>query len=173
MSRRPEPEFEPEPEPGSGLSRAGVIAVGLAGFSTFLGLYSTQPLLGHFERIFHASKAEVRLTVSASTAPVALFAPLVGLIADRTGRRRVIVASLVLLAALTALPATPRGLGGLIAWRFSEGAAVPGAYVVCLAYLAEEAGPRALGRALAAFVAGNVLGGFAGRVIAGAVTEIA
>src|SRR5262245_40425169 len=78
-----------------GLSSAGVLAVALAGFSTFLGLYATQPLLGHFQQVFHASKAEVGLTVSASTAAVALFAPLVGLLADRTGRRRVIVASLV------------------------------------------------------------------------------
>jgi predicted MFS family arabinose efflux permease len=163
----------PERTRDDGMSSGGVLAVAIAGFSTFLGLYAPQPLLGHFEQIFHASKAEVALTVSASTAAVALFAPLVGLVADRTGRRRVIVASLILLALVTALAATARGLGSLIAWRFAEGAAVPGAYVVCLAYLAEEAGPRALGRALAAFVAGNVLGGFAGRVLAGAITEVA
>jgi predicted MFS family arabinose efflux permease len=160
------------PEP-AGLSRSGTAAVAIAGFSTFLGLYATQPLLGHFQEVFGASKAEVGLTISASTAAVAIVAPLVGLIADRTGRRRVIVASLLVLAALTALAATAPGLGALIGWRFAEGAAIPGAYVVCLAYLTEEAGPGALGRALAAFVAGNVLGGFAGRVIAGGVTELA
>ncbi len=168
---RPSPYAPADRPDRDGLPRSGVLAVALAGFSTFLGLYATQPLLGHFQDVFHASKAAVGLTVSASTAAVAMFAPLIGLLADRAGRRRVIVASLVLLSVVTALAATAHSLGGLIAWRFAEGAAVPGAYVVCLAYLAEEAGPRALGRALAAFVAGNVLGGFAGRVIAGAVTE--
>ena len=156
-----------------GLSRGGVIAVAIAGFSTFIGLYATQPLLGHLEEVFHASKAEVGLTVSASTAAVAIFAPLVGMVADRTGRRRVIIGALVALAFLTALAATAPGLGGLIAWRFAEGAGVAAAYVVVLAYLTEEAGASSLGRALAAFVAGNVLGGFAGRTIAGAVTELA
>jgi len=152
-------------------SRVRSLAVAVAGFSTFLGLYAPQPLLGHFERVFAASKAEVALTVSAPTAAVALFAPLVGLIADRTGRRRLIVAALVVLAAVTALAATAPGLRALIGWRFAEGAAICGAYVVCLSYLTEETSPRALGGALGAMVTGNVLGGFSGRVIAGAVTE--
>lgn len=160
-------------EAPGGLSRGGVLAVAIAGSSTFLGLYAPQPLLGHFEQIFGASKAAVALTVSAPTAAIALFAPLVGGLADRTGRRRAIVGSLILLAVVTALAATAGGLGALVAWRFAEGAAVAGAYVVALAYLTEEAGPVGLGRTLGALMAGNVLGGFAGRVIAGAVTEAA
>ena len=155
-----------------GLSRAGVIAVAIAGFSTFIGLYAPQPLLGHLQDVFHASKAEVGLTISASTAAVALFAPLVGMLADRTGRRRVIVGALVVLAVLTALAATASGLGSLIAWRFAEGIGVAAVYVVLLAYLTEEAGASSLGAALAAMVAGNVLGGFAGRTVAGAITEL-
>ncbi|HEX3474209.1 MAG TPA: MFS transporter [Kofleriaceae bacterium] len=158
------------PEPPA-RSRVRSLAVVVAGFSTFLGLYAPQPLLGHFEHVFAASKAVVALTVSAPTAAVALFAPLVGVIADRTGRRRLIVASLVVLAAVTALAATAPGLGTLIAWRFAEGVAIPGAYVVCLSYLTEEVSPRALGGALGAMVTGNVLGGFSGRVIAGVITE--
>lgn len=152
-------------------SRVRSLAVVLAGFSTFLGLYAPQPLLGHFEHAFAASKAEVALTVSAPTAAVALFAPIIGSIADRMGRRRLIVASLVVLAVVTALAATASGLPALIAWRFAEGAAIPGAYVVCLSYLTEEVSPGALGGALGTLVTGNVIGGFSGRVIAGVVTE--
>jgi MFS transporter, YNFM family, putative membrane transport protein len=155
----------------SGRSRVRTLAAAFAGFSTFLGLYASQPLLGHFEHLFAASKAQVALTVSAPTAAVALCAPLVGLVADRTGRRRMIVASLIALALLTALAATAPSLRVLVGWRFAEGVAIPGAYVVCLAYLTEEVSPRALGGTLGALVTGNVLGGFAGRVIAGAVTE--
>ena len=154
-----------------GRSRLRTLAVMSAGVSTFLGLYAPQPLLGHFEQVFAASKAEVALTVSASTAAVALFAPLVGMISDRTGRRRMIVASLIALAVVTALAATAPGLGALIAWRFAEGVAIAGAYVVCLTYLSEETSPGVLASALGALVTGNVIGGFAGRVIAGAVTE--
>lgn len=152
-------------------SRIRTLAVMAAGFSTFLGLYAPQPLLGRFEHVFAASKAAVALTVSAPTAAVALCAPLVGLLADRWGRRRVIVGSLLALAAVTGLAATAAGLRELVAWRFAEGVVIPGAYVVCLAYLAEEVDAGGLGRALGAMITGNVLGGFAGRVIAGAVTE--
>lgn len=154
-----------------GPARVRILAVMAAGFSTFLGLYAPQPLLGRFEHVFAASKAAVALTVSAPTAAVALCAPLVGLLADRWGRRRVIVGSLIVLAAVTALAATASGLRALVAWRFAEGVMIPGAYVVCLAYLAEEVDAGGLGRALGAMITGNVLGGFAGRVIAGAVTE--
>ncbi|HEX3760983.1 MAG TPA: MFS transporter [Kofleriaceae bacterium] len=158
---------------GPGAARVRTLAVMTAGFSTFLGLYAPQPLLGRFEHVFAASKAAVALTVSAPTAAVALCAPLVGLLADRWGRRRVIVGSLLVLAAVTALAATASGLHALVAWRFAEGMVIPGAYVVCLAYLADEVDPGGLGRALGAMVTGNVIGGFAGRVIAGAVTEAA
>jgi predicted MFS family arabinose efflux permease len=147
--------------------------VAAAGFSTFLGLYAPQPLLGQLEHVFAASKAHVALTVSAPTAAVALFALLVGVIADRTGRRRLIVGSLIVLAAVTALAATASSLGALIGWRFAEGVVIPGAYVVCLAYLSEEVSPQGLGGALGALVTGNVIGGFCGRVIAGAITEAA
>jgi predicted MFS family arabinose efflux permease len=155
-----------------GLSRSGVLALAIAGFSTFIGLYATQPLLDHFEQVFRASKAEVGLTISAPTGAVAMFAMLVGVISDRTGRRRMIVGALAALAVVTGLAATAGGLHSLIVWRFVEGAGVAAAYVVTLAYLTEEAGPRSLGRALAALVVGNVIGGLSGRTIAGAVTEL-
>src|SRR5438105_2513831 len=126
------------PPDSGGLSGAGTFAIAVAGFSTFLGLYATQPLLGRFEHVFGASKAAVGLTVSASTLAVALIAPLVGLVADRAGRRRLIVGALGLLSIVTALAATAGGLDALIAWRFAEGAGVAAAYVVALAYLTEE-----------------------------------
>jgi len=60
--------------------RRRVFAVGLVGFCAFLSLYSTQPLLPLFHRIFHASKLAVSLTVSSATLAVALAAPFVGMV---------------------------------------------------------------------------------------------
>ncbi|MBK7862918.1 MAG: MFS transporter [Archangiaceae bacterium] len=159
-----------EPVPAVGLSRGGVLAVACAGCCSFIDLYATQPLLPHLEKLLHLSKAQVGLTVSASTGAIALSAPLVGALADRFSRKRVIVSALWALAASTLLAATADGLDALLVWRFLQGVAIAAVYVVAITYLAEEVEPRAMGRALSLFVAGNVVGGFAGRFLAGLVT---
>jgi len=148
-----------------------MLAIAFAGFCTFFDLYATQPLLPMFARLFHASEAQVGLTVSASTAAVALAAPFVGLLADRASRKRVIVVSIVALSLPTFFSAAARGLSELIAWRFLAGLAVPGVYVLAIAYVTEEAGATGAGSGMAAFVAGSALGGLAGRVLAGLITE--
>lgn len=145
-------------------------AVMLAGLCTFLNVYPTQPLLPFFRQLFHASEQQVSLTVSATIFAVALTAPFVGVIAERKGRKRVIAPSLLLLSLPTALVATSTSLRALIFWRFAQGIFVPGVIAVMLAYITEEWEGRGVGRAMAAYVAGTVLGGFLGRFISGLVT---
>ena len=70
----------------------------LAGFTAFLDLYATQPLLPLLTRVFGATHVAVSLTVTASTVAVALAAPFVGRLADIVGRKRVIVGSAFVLA---------------------------------------------------------------------------
>src|SRR5258705_13957790 len=88
----------------------------LAGFTAFLHLYATQPLLPLLMQVFKASHVAVSLTVTASTVAVALGAPVVGRLADLVGRKRVIVGSSVALALTTGLAATSTSLHQLIAW---------------------------------------------------------
>jgi predicted MFS family arabinose efflux permease len=54
-----------------------------------------------------------------------------------------------------------------------QGLFVPLAYVVTLSYIRESFDAGAIGRAMAAFVTGNVLGGFTGRALSGALAETA
>lgn len=139
----------------------------IAGACTFLSVYCTQPLLPFFRSLFRASELEVSLTVSATTFAVAITAPLVGLLAERRGRKKVIVPSLFALAVPTALAATSSNLHWLIFWRFAQGLFVPGIIAVILAYINEEWADRGVGRAMASYVTGTVLGGFLGRFLAG------
>ena len=74
------------------LDRA-LIAVMLAGVCTFLNVYCTQPLLPYLSKLFHASDLEVSFTVSATVFAVALVAPFIGLIAERSGRKKINVTS--------------------------------------------------------------------------------
>jgi len=141
----------------------------LAGMCTFLNIYCTQPLLPLLRETFHASELEVSLTVSATILATALAAPFIGMIAERRGRKKVIVPSLFLLTIPTALAATSTSLGALIFWRFAQGLFVPGIIAVMLAYVNEEWAGRGVGRAMSSYVTGTVIGGFLGRFIAGVI----
>src|SRR5208282_2490769 len=145
------------------------VATMLAGMCTFLNVYSTQPLLPLLRQIFHASELEVSFTVSATIFATALTAPLIGMIAERRGRKKVIAPSLFLLAIPTALAATSTSLGALIFWRFAQGLFVPGVIAVMLAYVNEEWAGRGVGRAMSSYVTGTVIGGFLGRFISGVI----
>ena len=147
--------------------RPRTLGVMVAGFSAFLQLYVTQPILPLLTRVFHAGTVEVSLTVTMAAMGVALAAPFAGLMADRFGRKRVIVTSAFLLAIASLLAATSGTLSALIAWRFIQGLFTPGVFSVTIAYINDE-WPRAeVGRALSAYVSGTVLGGFSCRFISG------
>ncbi len=146
-----------------------MFAVMLAGMCTFLNVYCTQPLLPYLRQIFQASELEVSLTVSATIFAVAITAPLVGMLAERTGRKKVIVPSLFLLSAPTILAASSTSLHSLIFWRFAQGIFVPGVIAVMLAYINEEFAGRGIGRSMAAYVTGTVIGGFLGRFLSGVI----
>ena len=98
-----------------------LVALFIAGFTTFVDLYVTQPLLPEFRQIFRASELWVSLTITAPILAVALVAPLLGLLADSIGRKRVIVAALFGLVIPTALASTSANLGQFVMWRFFAG----------------------------------------------------
>jgi predicted MFS family arabinose efflux permease len=97
-------------------------------------------------------------------------APLAGVVADRFGRKRVIVPAAFLLAAPTLLAATATSFGQLLFWRFLQGVFTPGIFAVIIAYINEEWEAGA-GAATAAYVTGTVLGGFSGRALAALVAS--
>jgi len=141
--------------------------VAFAGLSAFLGLYATQPIMPLLSEQFHVGKPVVGMTLTATTLGVALAAPLVGSVADRLGRKRVIVGSASLLALATLLDATATGLPSLIFWRFLQGVFTPGVFAVTVAYVQEEWAGQGSGRTMALYVAGTVVGGFTGRIATG------
>jgi predicted MFS family arabinose efflux permease len=146
-------------------SRTRTAAVVCAGFCAFLTLFAPQPLLPMLSAAFHASAAAVSLVVTASTIAVAIAAPLAGMLADRLGRKRVMVPAAFLLAVPTVLAATSSSLGQLLFWRFLQGILTPGIFAVTIAYINEE-WTDSVGATVAAYVTGTVLGGFVGRMVA-------
>jgi MFS transporter, YNFM family, putative membrane transport protein len=145
------------------------LAVVLAGAAAFLDLYCTQPLLPLFTRTFGASTFEAGLTITAPTIAIAIFAPLIGRLADRLGLRRVIVGSAWMLTLATMLAATSQTLHQLIFWRFVQGVATPGIFASTVAYIHEVWPPSHAGRGTAFYMTGTIVGGFTGRAVAGLV----
>ena len=147
------------------------LAVALAGLCAFLDLYATQALLPLFADEFGASPARVSLTVSATTLAVALVAPFVGVVADLLGRKRIIVASMFLLVAPTALIAWSVNLEDLILGRFVQGLLLPPIFAVTVAYIGDEWPSTDVPATTGIYIAGAGLGGFLGRFVSGLVSE--
>src|ERR1041385_7663707 len=147
------------------------VAVVFAGFCAFLALFAPQPMLPMLAAAFHVSAARISLVVTASTLAVAVSAPLAGFVADRFGRKRVIVPAAFLLAVPPLLAATSMSFAQLLFWRFLQGVFTPGIFAVIIAYINEEWDSGA-GAATAAYVTGTVIGGFSGRFLAELAVEL-
>lgn len=148
-----------------------LVALFLAGFSTFIDMYATQPVLPILRHSFGGDAASVSTTVSATTFAVAISAPFMGLIGERIGRKQLITGSILLLTLPTLLAATSQNLTQLVFWRFLQGLCLPGIITSAMAYVSEEWGQGKAGRPMSAYISGTVLGGFGGRFIVGLVAN--
>ncbi len=128
-------------------------------------MYATQPLLPQLRATFGASEAAVGATISTLTFGCAIAALFVGPIADRVGRKRIIVGAILGLGIVTLAAASATTLATLLVWRFVQGLFMPAVFAVTLAYIAEEFPANIGGRVVGAYIGGNVLGGFLGRYI--------
>ncbi|MGH6789199.1 MAG: MFS transporter [Pseudolabrys sp.] len=152
---------------------ARFLAVGLAGFSTFINLYSPQAVLPLLSTEFGAGPAEIANIMTASTLAVALIAPFTGTVSDVLGRKRVIVTAMAVLAVPTVLAALAPTLHALILWRFVQGLVLPPIFAVTIAYIGDEWSPAEAAKAAGIYTSGASIGGFSGRFITGIVADLA
>lgn len=142
-------------------------AVALAGFTAFLSLYAPQPLLPTLAQVFGASAGQVSVAITMGTLGMAIFSPFAGALSDRIGRRRLILIASFALAFFSTASALTPNLPLFLVSRFLLGAVTPGVVAVTVAYIHEEWPAAESGRATSAYIAGTIIGGFAGRLIAG------
>ena len=148
-------------------------AVVLAGFATFLNLYTPQAILPLIAAAFAVDVADTGLTITASLVAVAVVAPFAGAISDRVGRKRLIAAACMLLSVPTLLVAGSQSLEAMLAWRFLQGLALPFIFTVTVAYIGEEPEGADSIRLAGIYGIGTILGGFGGRFVAGIGAELA
>jgi MFS transporter, YNFM family, putative membrane transport protein len=148
------------------------LAVAIAGFSTFLHLYSPQALLPALSREFGAGAAEISSIITASTLAIALTAPFTGALADVLGRKRVITAAMFAVTVPMAGVALAPDVQTLIAWRFLQGLLLPPIFAVIVAYIGDEWPPAAVAGVAGIYIAGSSIGGFCGRFIPGVLGDL-
>jgi YNFM family putative membrane transporter len=148
------------------------LAAGLAGYCTFINLYSPQAILPLLADEFGAGAAEIATIMTAGSLAVALIAPFTGTVADVLGRKRVIVTALAVLAVPTVMAAMAPTLGALIFWRFVQGLAMPPIFAVTIAYIGEELPAHEATAAAGVYTSGASLGGFSGRFFTGILSDV-
>lgn len=157
---------------GSRGYRRVLVALFAAGLATFSQLYSVQGVLPELAADQHVSEADAALAVSMATLGLAVAVLAWSRIADRLGRRttmRIAITCSVILGLAVPFSLT---FEMLLVLRFIEGMALGGIPAVALAYLAEEVAPLAAAIAGGTYISGNSLGGLAGRLLSGPLSEL-
>jgi predicted MFS family arabinose efflux permease len=148
------------------------VAVAVAGFSTFVNLYTPQAILPSIAAAFGVPLTRTGLAVTASLLAVALTAPFAGAISDVLGRKRLIVGAAFAVVVPTVLVAFSGSFASLLVWRFLQGLLLPFIFAVTVAYIGEECeGPAAI-RAAGMYSSGAIFGGFGGRFVAGLAADV-
>lgn len=157
--------------PGEPGYRRAILALFAAGLATFALLYSTQALLPALSTGLSLSPAQASLTVSATTAALALALLPVSALSEKYGRTAVMTASVFSASALALVIPFAPDLTTLVVLRAVQGVALAGLPATAMAYLGEEIHPKAVASAIGLYVAGNSIGGMSSRVLTGAVAQ--
>lgn len=148
------------------------MALFLGSFVTFADLYSTQPVIPVFAKQFGVSPAMASLTLSFATGTLAICLLLVSFFSENIDRKKIMGTALTLSALLSiCVSFIQDDLYILIAIRAIQGAVLAGFPAIAMAYINEEFHPKSLGYVMGIYVSGSSIGGLAGRLIVGVLTD--
>jgi MFS transporter, YNFM family, putative membrane transport protein len=143
----------------------------LGGFSAFALLYVVQPLLPLLSQEFTLTPAQGSLSLSISTAAMAVSLLASSALSERFGRKPLMVAALAVAALMTLLCALAGSFGQLLAARALLGVALGGMPAVAMAYLGEEIEAEHLGLAMGLYISGSACGGMVGRMLGSVLSD--
>jgi MFS transporter, YNFM family, putative membrane transport protein len=143
------------------------IAIVFCAVCAFLHLYSPQAVLPLMAQEFGVGAASASLIITASTLAVAATAPFTGALSDLLGRKRVIVAAMVLMLVPGVMLPLSGSFNELIFWRFIQGLLLPPIFAVAIAYIGDEWPPQQATGVIGSYTAASAVAGFVGRFIPG------
>jgi YNFM family putative membrane transporter len=169
----------PAPDSGSGHERGTPgyrrlgAAMWCAGLATFVLVYCVQALLPTLASEFRLSSSSSSLALSATTGALALAVVPLSTLAESWGRVRVMTIALATTAVLGVLAPLAPNFPALVGIRALQGVAIAALPALAMAHMTREVAPRWLGSAVGLLIAGNTMGGLSGRLVAGAVADVA
>lgn len=140
------------------------IAVGAMGT---LGYAVTSPILPDLAEQFEVSRGSIGLVQAAVSLPGVLFSAAIGYLADRLGRRRVILVALVLFTSCGIAGFVARSFWSLIAVRFCQGVGTSGILGVGIVLIGDSFTGPARTRAMGINVTGLTVVSMTGPILAG------
>lgn len=141
----------------------------LATFIIFFQAYMVAPIIPVLSTSLGASAQAIGVIVPAYLIPYGVATLIAGLVADRVGVQRLMLASLALFAGLTALTAGAQSVGQLMLWRVLTGLGASGVVPLALVLIASlypyEQRGRPLGWLFGAMAGGMAFGSTFGAVL--------
>lgn len=148
-----------------------MIGLFFAGVATFAQLYSPQGLLPLIATDLQVTADQAALLVSASTIGLAVAVIPWSFVGDRLGRKPAMTISIIAACVFGIGATLAPTFEVILVFRVLEGAALGGVPALAMAYLNEEVHPKAAGQSAGTFIAGTVIGGLLGRVVAAPLGE--
>lgn len=141
----------------------------LATFLIFFQAYMVAPLIPRLSTTFDVSAEMAGVMVPAYLLPYGASTLFYGILADRIGRRRIMLASLCAFVLLTAATATAHSIRELVVWRFLTGLGASGVVPLALALMGRlfsfEQRGRPLGWLFGAMAGGMAFGSTFGALL--------
>ena len=147
------------------------LALFSAGLATFALLYCVQPILPVLSQEFGVSPANSSISLSISTAMLAIGLLFTGPLSDAIGRKKVMVTALLLASCCTLLSTLMASWHGILLMRALLGLSLSGVAAVGMTYLSEEIHPSFVAFSMGLYISGNSIGGMSGRLISGVFTD--
>jgi predicted MFS family arabinose efflux permease len=136
----PGPPPPPTPDPAPAISTADrervVRLLALAAFLVFFQAYMVAPLIPRLAHLFGVPERRIGLLVPAYMVPYGFSTFIYGVLADRFGRRRLILVALAAFAVLTALTPLAQTAEELLVWRTVTGLLIGGIGPLGLVFIA-------------------------------------
>jgi DHA2 family multidrug resistance protein len=156
----------------TGLKRGLItISVILASFLQALDQTIANVALPHIGGELSATQEQISWVLTSYIVAAAIMIPLSGWLADRYGRKKVLVLSVVLFTVSSALCGVAQSLGQIVLFRFLQGLAGAALVPQSQAVLLDINPPERQGRAMAVWVLAVVVGPAVGPVLGGWLTE--
>ena len=145
--------------------------IGMISFLSLVDLFGPQAVAPALTRSFAVSPAVMGFAINASTIGMVVAGFLIALISRSLDRRRLIWMSLFFLTLPTLSLAFAETIELFIALRVIQGLLMAMAFTLTMAYLAENCTAMQAGGAMAAYITGNVLSNFLGRLMSATIAD--